>query len=137
MDLGLGPDVRVLLRIKAGELARSVDQTRGGSRASSLAVVDEPEFANDLLDLGVGRQGLDREEMLLGEGCFIQGGRPKAGAELTRNREHSIRGSPLCHTRESGYPVGRDAAAQGLRLGGSSKQPKFRQRRGILDARVR
>ena len=33
-------------------------------------------------------------------------------------REHSVRGSPLCHTRESGYPAGRDAAAQGLRLAG-------------------
>jgi hypothetical protein len=39
-------------------------------------------------------------------------------ASLTRNREHSVRGSPLCHTRESGYPAGRDAAAQGLRLAG-------------------
>ena len=42
-------------------------------------------------------------------GCF---------AALDRNREHSVRGSPLCHTRESGYPAGRDAAAQGLRLAG-------------------
>jgi hypothetical protein len=30
------------------------------------------------------------------------------------------RGSPLCHTRESGYPAGRDAAAQGLRLAGAA-----------------
>src|SRR3984957_18965688 len=49
---------------------------------------------------------------------FIHGGRRKAGVELTRNREHSVRGSPLCHTRESGRPAGRDAAAQGLRLAG-------------------
>src|SRR5271163_1084689 len=116
MDLGLGPDVRVLLRIKAGELARSVDQTRGGSRASSLAVVDEPEFANDLLDLGVGRQGLDREEMLLGEGCFIQGGRPKAGAELTRNREHSVSGKPALS-----YP--RKRVSSGPRHGGAWLAP--------------
>jgi hypothetical protein len=39
-------------------------------------------------------------------------------ASLTGNRGHSVRGSPLCHTRESGYPAGRDAATQGLRLAG-------------------
>src|ERR1700724_4490305 len=53
---------------------------------------------------------------------FNQGGRRKAGVELTRNREHSVRGSPLCHTRESGYPAGRDAAAQGLRLAGGASR---------------
>ena len=44
-------------------------------------------------------------------GCF---------AALDRNREHGVRGSPRCHTRESGYPAGRDAAAQGLRLAGAA-----------------
>jgi hypothetical protein len=33
---------------------------------------------------------------------FIHGDRPKAGVELTRNRERGVRGSPLCHIRESG-----------------------------------
>jgi hypothetical protein len=61
-----------------------------------------------------------------------------SACRLTRNSEQSVRGSPLCHTRESGYPAGRDAATQGLRApGGSSKPPKLCQRRGILDARVR
>ena len=31
-------------------------------------------------------------------------------------------GKPACHTRESGYPAGRDAAAQGLRLGVASSR---------------
>src|SRR5271170_1881829 len=39
-------------------------------------------------------------------------------AAPTRNSEHSVRGCPLCHTRESGYPARRDAATQGLRLAG-------------------
>jgi hypothetical protein len=41
-----------------------------------------------------------------------------SACRLTRNSEQSVRGSPLCHTRESGYPAGRDAATQGLRLAG-------------------
>ena len=39
-------------------------------------------------------------------------------ASPTRNSEHSVRGSPFCRTRESGYPAGRDAATRGLRLAG-------------------
>jgi hypothetical protein len=43
-------------------------------------------------------------------------------ASPTRNSEHSVRGSPFCHTRESGYPAGRDAATRGLRLAGMASR---------------
>jgi hypothetical protein len=43
-----------------------------------------------------------------------------------KKKQRALRsGKPACHTRESGYPAGPDAAAQLLATGGSSKQPKF------------
>ena len=41
-------------------------------------------------------------------GCFV--------ASLDRNKEQGSRGRPPCHTRESGYPAGHDAAALGVGL---------------------